>query len=307
MNIAIIARNPDLYSHRRLVEAGEARAHKMRIISPPLCYMNISEHKPTMHYRGGEVLEDIDAVIPRIGASQTFYGTAVVRQFEMMGVYALNGSIAIARSRDKLRSLQILSRKNIPMPITGFAHSVLDTDDLIQMVGGTPLIIKLLEGTQGKGVVLAESQAAAKSVIGAFRQMNANLLVQEYIKEAQGKDIRCFVIGNEVVAAIMRTAKEGEFRSNLHQGGSGQLIELTETERRIAITATRALGLRVAGVDLIRAERGPLVLEVNSSPGLEGVETITGKDIAGMIINFIEEAVAEYHAHEAPLQHTIDA
>jgi ribosomal protein S6--L-glutamate ligase len=307
MNIAIIARNPDLYSHRRLVEAGEARGHTMRIISPLQCYMNISEDKPTMHYRGGEILEDIEAVIPRIGASQTFYGTAVVRQFEMMGVYTLNGSIAIARSRDKLRSLQILSRKNIPMPITGFAHSPLDTEDLIQMVGGTPLIIKLLEGTQGKGVVLAETKAAATSVIGAFKQMNANLLVQEYIKESKGSDIRCFVIGNEVVASIMRTAKEGEFRSNLHQGGSGQLVELTAAERHIAITATRVLGLRVAGVDLIRSARGPLVLEVNSSPGLEGVETITGNDIAGNIINFIENAVAEHHAHESPLQHTIDA
>ncbi|MSP53128.1 MAG: 30S ribosomal protein S6--L-glutamate ligase [Gammaproteobacteria bacterium] len=307
MNIAIIARNPDLYSHCRLVEAGEMRGHTMRIISPLQCYMNISEDKPTMHYRGGEILEDIDAVIPRIGASQTFYGTAVVRQFEMMGVYTLNGSIAIARSRDKLRSLQILSRKNIPMPITGFAHSPLDTEDLIQMVGGAPLIIKLLEGTQGKGVVLAETKAAATSVIGAFKQMNANLLVQQYIKESNGSDIRCFVIGNEVVASIMRTAKEGEFRSNLHQGGSGQLVDLTAEERQIAITATKVLGLRVAGVDLIRSARGPLVLEVNSSPGLEGVETITGKDIAGSIINFIENALLEHHAHVSPAQHTIDA
>ncbi len=291
MNIAILARNKNLYSHQRIVEAAKARGHQIRIISPLACYMNITSNSPSMHYRGGEILTDIDAVIPRIGASITFYGTAVVRQFEMMGVYALNSSIAISRSRDKLRSLQLLGRKGVPLPTTGFAHSPLDTEDLISMVGGVPLIIKLLEGTQGKGIVLAETKTAARSVITAFKQMDANFLVQEFIKEAGGEDIRCMVLGGKVVAAIKRIAKEGEFRSNLHLGGEAEVVKLTKQERKIAIDATKIMGLDMAGVDIIRSEKGPLVLEVNSSPGLEGAEKTTSIDIAEKMIIHLEEAL----------------
>lgn len=294
MNIVILARNRSLYSHKRIVEAAKARGHKIRIISPLACYMNISSDKPSMHYRGGEIVDDVDAVIPRIGASITFYGTAVVRQFEMMGVYALNSSIAISRSRDKLRSLQLLSRKGIPLPTTGFANSPLDTEDLISMVGGVPLIIKLLEGTQGKGIVLAETKTAARSVITAFKQMDANFLVQEFIKEAGGADIRCLVLGGKVIAAIQRKAKEGEFRSNLHLGGEAELVKLTKEERRIAIDATKVMGLEMAGVDIIRSERGPLVLEVNSSPGIEGAEKTTSVDVAEKMIIHIEKAIGKH-------------
>lgn len=289
MNIVILARNASLYSHQRLVEAAKKRGHEVRVINPLRCYMNISSHNPEVHYRGGELLTDIDAVIPRIGASVTFYGTAVLRQFEMMGVYPLNESIAITRSRDKLRSLQLLSRKGIPLPVTGFAHSIEDTDQLIKMVGGAPLVVKLLEGTQGIGVVLAESERAADSVIKAFKGVKANILVQEYIKDARGSDIRCLVIGDKVVAAMMRRAKPGEFRANLHQGGVAEAVRITPEERSIAVRAARILGLNVAGVDLLRSKHGPLVIEVNSSPGLEGIEAITGKDIAGQIIGFIEK------------------
>lgn len=288
MKILIMARNPKLYSHKRLVEAAKKRGHSIRIINPLHCYMNITSNKPTVHYRGGELLTGYDAVIPRIGASVTFYGTAVLRQFEMMGVFPLNESIAIARSRDKLRSLQLLSRKGIPLPVTGFAHSPQDTGDLIKMVGDAPLVVKLLEGTQGIGVVLAETNNAAESVINAFKGLNAHILVQEFIKEAQGTDIRCLVVGDKVVGAMMRTAKEGEFRANLHQGGTAKLVKITPEERMIAIRATRIMGLNVAGVDLLRSNHGTLVLEVNSSPGLEGIETATGKDIAGEIITFLE-------------------
>lgn len=294
MNIVILARNKELYSHKRIVEAAEARGHTIRIISPLACYMNISSEKPSMHYRGGEILQDIDAVIPRIGASITFYGTAVVRQFEMMGVYALNSSIAISRSRDKLRSLQLLSRKGVPLPTTGFANSPLETEDLISMVGGVPLIIKLLEGTQGKGIVLAETKTAARSVITAFKQMDANFLVQEFIKEAKGADIRCLVLGGKVVAAIQRKAKDGEFRSNLHLGGEAELVKLTKEERKIAIEATKVMGLEMAGVDIIRAERGPLVLEVNSSSGIEGAEKTTSIDVATKMIIHIENALGKH-------------
>ncbi|MBY4677756.1 30S ribosomal protein S6--L-glutamate ligase [Marinobacterium arenosum] len=288
MKIAILSRNPKLYSTRRLVEAAQARGHEVRVLDVLRCYMNINSEDQSMHYRGEE-LEDFDAVIPRIGASVTFYGTAVLRQFEMMGVYPLNESVAITRSRDKLRSLQLLARKNIGLPITGFANKPGDIPDLLKMVGGAPAVIKLLEGTQGIGVVLAETRKAAESVIEAFMGLKANIMVQEYIKEAGGADIRCFVIGDRVVAAMKRQAQEGEFRSNLHRGGSASLIRITPTERATAVKAARTMGLNVAGVDLLRSERGPLVMEVNSSPGLEGVETATGKDVAGAIVQFIEK------------------
>jgi ribosomal protein S6--L-glutamate ligase len=286
MKIAILSRKKALYSTRRLVEAAQQQGHEVQVIDTLRCYMNITSHKPEIHYRG-ENLTGFDAVIPRIGASITFYGTAVVRQFEMMGVFPLNESVAIARSRDKLRSLQLLSRKGIGLPVSGFAHSPDDIEDLIKMVGGAPVVIKLLEGTQGIGVVLAETQKAAESVIEAFMGLKANILVQEFIKEAGGSDIRCLVIGEKVVAAMMRRAREGEFRSNLHRGGSAELIRITPEERSTAVRAAAAMGLNVAGVDILRSNHGPVIMEVNSSPGLEGIEKATGKDIAGMIINFI--------------------
>ena len=287
MKIGILSRNSKLYSTRRLVEATKQRGHEVRVIDTRRCYMNIAAHRPEIHYRG-EPLIGYDAVIPRIGASLTFYGTAVVRQFEMMGVYPLNESVAITRARDKLRSLQLLSRKGIGLPVTGFAHSPDDIDDLLAMVGGAPAVIKLLEGTQGIGVVLAETRKAAESVIEAFMGLKANILVQEYIKEAGGADIRCFVIGDKVVAAMKRQAKEGEFRSNLHRGGTASLIKITPEERSTAVRAAKVMGLNVAGVDLLRANHGPVVMEVNSSPGLEGIESATGKDVASMVIEFIE-------------------
>ncbi len=287
MKIAVLSRNRNLYSTRRLVEASEARGHEIRVFDPLRCYMNITSMRPEIHYRG-EVLKGYDAVIPRIGASVTFYGTAVLRQFEMMGVYPLNESVAITRSRDKLRALQLLARKGIGLPVTGFADSPDDVQDLMEMVGGAPTVIKLLEGTQGIGVVLAETRKAGESVIEAFMGLRANILVQEYIKEAGGADIRCFVIGDKVVAAMKRQAKEGEFRSNLHRGGTASLIKITPEERSTAVRAARTMGLNVAGVDILRSNHGPVVMEVNSSPGLEGIEASTGKDIAGMIIDFIE-------------------
>ncbi|MCC5882369.1 MAG: 30S ribosomal protein S6--L-glutamate ligase [Halomonas sp.] len=288
MQIALLSRNRNLYSTRRLVEAAEQRGHKARVIDTLRCYMSIAAHHPSIHYKGEEI-ERFDAVIPRIGASVTFYGCAVLRQFEMMGTYVLNDSVAITRSRDKLRSLQLLSRKGLGLPITGFAHSPDDIPDLITMVKGAPLVIKLLEGTQGIGVVLAETNQAAESVIQAFMGMKANIMVQEYIKEARGADIRCFVIGDKVVASMKRQAAEGEFRSNLHRGGTASLIRITPEERSTAIRAARAMGLQVAGVDLLRANHGPVIMEVNSSPGLQGIETATGKDIAGLIIEHIEK------------------
>jgi ribosomal protein S6--L-glutamate ligase len=250
--------------------------------------MNITANQPSIHYRG-EILEGFDAVIPRIGASVTFYGTAVLRQFEMLGVYPLNESVAVTRARDKLRSLQLLARKGIAMPVTGFAHAPDDIDDLIKMVGGPPLVIKLLEGTQGVGVVLAETYQAAESVIQAFLGLKVHILVQEYIAETQGSDIRCFVIGDKVVAAMRRQARKGDFRSNLHRGGSAALVKITPEERSIAVRAARTVGLNVAGVDILRSKHGPLVLEVNSSPGLKGIEAATGKDVASQIIEFIEK------------------
>ncbi|MEL7024391.1 MAG: 30S ribosomal protein S6--L-glutamate ligase [Pseudomonadota bacterium] len=288
MKIGILSRNGNLYSTRRLKEACVARGHEVRVIDHLRCYMNIASHKPAVHYKG-EALSGFDAIIPRIGSSVTFYGTAVVRQFEMMGVFPLNESVAISRSRDKLRSLQLMSRKGIGMPVTGFAHSPDDTDDLLRLTGGAPVVIKLLEGTQGVGVVLAETQKAAASVIEAFRGINANILVQEFIKEAGGADIRCFVIGGKVVAAMKRQAREGEFRSNLHRGGTASLVRITPEERSTVTRAAKIMGLNVAGVDILRSNHGPVVMEVNSSPGLEGIEAATGKDVADQIIEFIEK------------------
>ncbi len=287
MNIVILSRNPRLYSTRRLVGAAEAREHTVRVIDPLQCYMNITSHKPGIHYQG-EALTGVDAVIPRIGASITFYGTAVVRQFEMMGIPCVNESVAISRSRDKLRSLQLLARKGIGLPVTGFAHTTRYTDDLVRMVGGTPLVVKLLEGTQGIGVVLAETDNAAHSVIEAFRGLDANILVQEFIADAGGSDVRCFVVGEKVVAAMMRTSREGEFRSNLHRGGKARSVKITPEERSTAIRSARIMGLSIAGVDLLRTNHGPVVIEVNSSPGLEGIEEASGKDVATAIIMHAE-------------------
>ncbi len=288
MKIAILSQDITLYSTRRLKEAGEKRGYEMKVINYLRCYMNITSHRPMLVYQGKQ-LEDFDAVIPRIGASKTFYGTAVVRQFEMMGVFSTNSSQAISRSRDKLRCLQLLAREGIGLPVTGFANSTQDIDGLIDMVGGAPLVIKLLEGTQGIGVVLAETHQAAKSVIEAFRGLDANILVQEFIKEAEGADIRCFVVGEKVIAAMKRQGAAGEFRSNLHRGGTAEKIKLTPEERSTAIRAVKTMGLKVAGVDMLRSNHGPVVIEVNSSPGLEGIETATGVDVAGKIIEFIEK------------------
>lgn len=288
MKIAILSRDGSLYSCKRLLAAAQARGHSIEVIDPLSCYMNINPGSSAIHYRGRQ-LGHYDAVIPRIGPATTFYGTAVLRQFEVCGSYPLNESVAITRARDKLRSLQLLAREGLPMPVTGFAHSPDDTHDLIEMVGGAPLVVKLVEGTQGIGVVLAETRQAAESVIDAFRGLNAHILVQEFIKEAKGKDIRCLVIGGRVVAAIERQAKEGEFRSNLHRGGKARSVEITDSEREIAVRAAATLGLDVAGVDILRAERGPLVMEVNASPGLEGVEKTTEIDIATQMIVWIEQ------------------
>ncbi len=287
MKIAILSRDGTLYSCKRLREAALRRGHAVEIIDPLSCYMNINPAAPSVHYKGRQ-LPHYDAVIPRIGSAITFYGTAVLRQFEMLGSYPLNESVAITRARDKLRSLQLLARQGIDLPVTGFAHSPDDTSDLIDMVGGAPLVVKLVEGTQGIGVVLAETRQAAESVIDAFRGLNAHILVQEYIKEAKGADIRCLVVGNEVVAAIERQAKPGDFRSNLHRGGQANQVTISERERDIALQAATTLGLDVAGVDILRASRGPLVMEVNASPGLEGIEKTSGVDIATLMIKWIE-------------------
>lgn len=287
MKIAILSRNRKLYSTRRLIEAAEERGHKVKVIDILRCYMNIASHNPMVYYRG-EPLQGFDAVIPRIGASVTFYGAAVLRQFEMMGVYPLNESVAITRSRDKLRSLQLLSRRGIGLPVTGFANKPDDVKKVIELVGGAPVVVKLLEGTQGIGVVLAETQKAAESVIEGFMGLKANILVQEFIKEAGGSDIRCLVVGGKVVAAMKRQGAPGEFRSNLHRGGTAELIRITPEERSTAVRAAKILGLNVAGVDLLRSNHGPVVIEVNSSPGLEGIESASGKDVAGMIIKFVE-------------------
>lgn len=292
MKIAILSRDSTLYSSVRLVEAATARGHEVRVLDPTHCYMNITSMKPSIHYQGENLL-GFDAVIPRIGASITFYGTAVLRQFEVMNTFALNSSAAISRSRDKLASSQLLARKGIDLPITAFAHNPDNIEDLIAEVGGAPLVIKLVEGSQGIGVVLAETHNAAHSVIQAFMGLNANIMVQEFIQEANGSDIRCFVIGDKVVAAMKRQGREGEFRSNLHRGGTATLVRLTPQERNAAVRAAKIMGLNVCGVDLLRSKRGPLVMEVNSSPGLEGIEKSCGKDIAVLMIEYIEKNIGK--------------
>lgn len=288
MKIGLLSRNANLYSTTRLKEAAEERGHDVRVIDYLRCVIDITSHKPAIRYAGQE-LEGYDAIIPRIGATHTFYGTAVVRQFEMMNVFPTNESQGISRSRDKLRSLQLLSRNGIGLPVTGIAHSTKDIDGLIELVGGAPLIVKLIEGTQGVGVVLAETKKAAESVIAAFRQLDANILVQEFIKEARGADIRAFVVGGRVVASMRRQGAPGDFRSNLHQGGTAEKIKLTPEERSTAARAAKTMGLNVCGVDLLRSNHGPVVMEVNSSPGLEGIEQTTGIDVAGKVIEFIEK------------------
>jgi len=293
MKIAILSRDKKLYSTKRLVEAAESRGHEILVVDILQCYMNITSHSPSIYYQN-HVLTDIDAVIPRIGPSVTFYGTAVLRQFEMMNVLALNKSLAVTRSRDKLRSMQLLARKGIGLPVTGFARNPDDIDNLIKVVGGAPLVIKLLEGTQGIGVVLAETNKAAESVIQVFMGLNVNIMVQEYIKEAGGADIRCLVVGGKVAAAMKRQGPEGEFRSNLHRGGSASLIKITPEERSTAVRAAKIMGLSVCGVDLLRSNHGPVVMEVNSSPGLEGIEKASGKGVAEIIIQYLEKKQQEH-------------
>ena len=287
MKILILSRNKNLYSTRRIFDAGTKRGHQVRVVDYLRCYMNITSRKPTVYY-GGESLGKADAVLPRIGAAQTFYGTAVVRQFETMGCYCLNSSEAITASRDKLKSLQILAQAGINMPVTGYASHTMDIEGVIEKVGSVPLVMKLLQGTQGQGIVLAETRKAAESVMSAFRQLEADILVQEFIKESSGTDIRALVVGNRVVAAMRRIAPDGEFRSNVHRGGKAEHVKLNPEEEKLAVVAAQVLGLRVAGVDLMRSNRGPLVLEVNSSPGLQGIEASSGVDVAGEIIRFIE-------------------
>jgi ribosomal protein S6--L-glutamate ligase len=287
MRLAMLARNPNLYSHRRLVKAAQARGHEIDVINTLHVHMNITSSRPTLRY-GGSTLPLYDAVIPRIGASVTNYGLAVLRQFEMQGVYPLNESVAIGRSRDKLRALQLLAREGIGLPVTAFAHGPQKAEDVIREVGGVPVVIKLLEGTQGMGVILAETEASAKSIIEAFSAANVNIMVQEFIAEADGSDIRAFVVGGQVVAAMQRTGKIGDFRSNLHRGGNAVAAEISEQERNTAIRSAEIVGLNVCGVDLLRSRRGPVVVEVNSSPGLEGIEAATRVDVAGKIIAFLE-------------------
>lgn len=286
MRLGILSRKASLYSTARLRQAAEERGHQVTVVDFLRCSLALQGKKPSILFRGERL--ELDAVIPRIGASVTFYGTAVVRQFETMGVYSLASAAAIGTSRDKMCAHQILARAGVGLPATAFARSVKDTGSVIDMVGGAPLVIKLHEGTQGAGVVLAETRKAAESVIEAFRQLDANILVQEFVEEAGGSDVRCIVVGGRVVAAMVRKAAPGDFRSNLHRGGSAEAAKLTTRERRTAVKAAKALGLNVAGVDLLRSDRGPLVLEVNSSPGLEGVETATGVDVASEIIEFVE-------------------
>jgi len=290
MNIAILSRNKNLYSTNRLFNAGTKRGHRIDVIDYLRCYINIGENQTAIYYNGKK-LGRYDSVLPRIGASQTSYGTAIVRQFEMIGDFVINKSDAIKSSRDKLRSLQVLAKHGIDMPITGYASHTMDIHDVIEKVGKTPLIMKLLQGTQGNGMVLAETMKAAESVMNAFKQVDADILIQEFIKESSGIDIRAIVVGKKVVAAMQRVAPEGEFRSNVHRGAATKHINLTPEEEEIAIKSTKVLGLSVAGVDLMRSKRGPLVLEVNSSPGLQGIELLTGADVAGEIISFIESSL----------------
>lgn len=288
MNLLILSANPRLYSTKRMVEEAKNRGHKVEVVRPSRCFMDVQSGQPMVYIRKKK-LDQIDAVIPRIGASISSYGMAIVRQFEMMGIYCLNSSNAIGRSRDKLRSLQILSQKGLPLPKTSFANSTEQTEKLIDLVGGAPTVVKLLEGSQGRGVVLAETRKASESLIDAFRELHANFLVQEFIKDANGSDIRCFVVGDKVVGSMMRQAKEGEFRSNIHRGGIGMPIKITAEERRVAVAAAKAMRLNMAGVDIIRSGSGPKILEVNSSPGLEGIENAIKKNIAGEVIRFVEK------------------
>ena len=289
LKIALLASNPNLYSNKRIMEAGEARGHEMVFLNVEHSYMKLDANSPEIRYRGGNILNEFDAIIPRIKPAVTFYGCALIRQFDNLGVYCLNTAEAITQSRDKLFASQLFAKHDIHIPITGFAKSPLDTKDLIRMVNGAPLIIKLLESTQGKGVVLAETNKAAESVINAFKSVQTNILVQEFIKEANGQDIRCFVVDGKVVASIQRQAEKGEFRANIHQGGKASIVKITSEERKLALKATKVLNLAVAGVDIIRSNKGPLLLEVNSSPGLEGIENATGKDIANTLISAIEK------------------
>lgn len=289
LKIAILASNPDLYSNRRLMEAGQQLGHEMCFLNVQTCYIKLDSEAPEVFTRGGHSFSDLDAVIPRIRPSATYYGTAIVRQFQSMGVYCQNTAEAIRRSRDKLFSLQLFLREGLPIPVSSFAHSPIDTDDLIDIVGGSPLIVKLLEGTQGRGVILAETRKAAESVVGAFRTLNANLLVQEFISEASGRDLRCLVINGKVVASMERVARDGDFRANLHQGGVALPVRITPQERKLAIKSAKVLGLDVAGVDILRSDRGPMLIEVNSSPGLEGIEQVSDKDIATIMIQTIEK------------------
>ncbi|NOD62442.1 MULTISPECIES: 30S ribosomal protein S6--L-glutamate ligase [Ruegeria] len=292
MKFVMLARNPDLYSHRRLKEAAEQRGHELDIVNTLRCYMNIASRRPEVYY-DGKKLGRYDAVIPRIGASVTFYGLAVLRQFEIMGVFPLNESVAIGRSRDKLRSMQLMARDGIGLPVTTFAHDPKQTGEVLKLAGDAPLVVKLLEGTQGIGVVLADSNRSAKSVVEAFRGAKVNIMVQEFIKEAGGADIRALVVGGRVIAAMQRKGAEGEFRSNLHRGGSAQPIKISPEERSTAVRAAKTMGLNVCGVDMLRANHGAVVMEVNSSPGLEGVEKATGIDVAGKIIEFLEKNAAK--------------
>jgi len=287
MKIALMCRNADLYSHKRIIEAAEERDHEVDVINHLRCFVNVTSHRPQIHYQG-KILPKYDAVIPRIGASVTFFGTAVLRQFEMMGVYPVNESVAITRSRDKLRSLQLLARKGVGMPVTLFAHRTGNADELLEIIGGAPVVIKLLEGTQGIGVVLGETHDAAASIIQAFGGVKTNILIQEFVKEAMGEDIRCLVVGDKVVAAMRRRGKEGDFRSNLHRGGTAEAIKISPAERQTAVSAASIMGLNFCGVDLLRSNHGPVVMEVNSSPGLEGIENTTGINVAGKVIQFIE-------------------
>jgi ribosomal protein S6--L-glutamate ligase len=291
LKIAILASNPELYSNKRLMEAGEARGHEMVFLNVEHAYMKLDANSPEIRYRGGNILNEFDAIIPRIKPAVTFYGCALIRQFDNLGVYCLNSAEAITQSRDKLFASQLFSKNDIHIPITGFAKSPMDTKDLIRMVNGAPLIIKLLESTQGKGVVLAETNKAAESVINAFKSVQTNILVQEFIKEANGQDIRCFVVNGKVIASMQRQAEKGEFRANLHQGGKASVIKITQEEKKLALKAAKVLNLAVAGVDIIRSNKGPLLLEVNSSPGLEGIENATGKDIANSMIMAIENKI----------------
>lgn len=294
MKIALLTRNPKLYSHKRIIEAGAARGHEIVPVDYLKCYMNITSRRPELRHQG-ELLVGFDAVIPRIAASHTFYGLAVLRQFEMMGVFPLNESVAIGRSRDKLRSLQLLARDGVGLPVTAFTHDARGTDEILKMVGGAPVVVKLLEGTQGIGVVLGETHKSAKSVIEAFHGAEIAILVQEYVKEASGRDIRVLVVGGKVIAAMQRTGPQGEFRSNLHRGGHAEPVKITPEERRAAIRAARSMGLNVCGVDLLRANQGPVVMEVNSSPGLEGIEQSTKVDVASKIIEFLERNARPGH------------